>query len=103
LVRPSPQTLRRYGLTLPEWLEYAGERCFVCERPWGVVSPVVDHEHIKRWKTMPPEERRKYVRGVPCISCNHFILSRYANPEKLRRASEYLEAYEARKSIEGIT
>lgn len=96
---PSPQTLRKYGLHLDEWTAYAGEGCRICGRSWDVVKPVVDHAHVRSWKRMPPEERRLYVRGVVCISCNHFILSRYANPAKLRAAAEYLEAYVIRIGV----
>jgi hypothetical protein len=95
---PTPQTLAKYGLLLEEWLDMAGEACRVCEVPWDSTRrAVVDHEHVKGWKTLPQGERRRYVRGVVCIPCNHFVLTRYGSPLKHRNAAVYLDDYEARK------
>lgn len=46
---------------------------------------------------MTPEARKLFVRGLACISCNHFVLTRYGTPEKHRGAAAYLERYERRK------
>lgn len=95
---PSKPTLDRYGLTLAEWLAYIpDDRCPVCGNHPPSGRFVTDHEHVKGWKDMPKAERRKYVRGVVCTVCNHFILTRYGTPAKHRGAADYLEAYERRK------
>lgn len=54
----------------------------------------VDHSHVRGWKKLPPEERRKYVRGLTCFVDNSVFLRRGATPERLRSAAAYLERYE---------
>lgn len=102
---PSKPTLQRYGITLDEWLGYLGVTeqtvesalCAVCGRQPPSGRFVTDHEHVRGWKNMPPDERKRFVRGVVCTTCNHFILTRYGTPRKHRGAADYLEAYERRK------
>ncbi len=92
---PTPGTLRRYGLSVAAWRrEYArtkGGKCPVCGLKKRLV---IDHEHVPGWKRMPAKERAKYVRGLVCINCNHYILTRTATPAKLRAAAAYLEEYD---------
>ena len=110
---PSPTTLARYGFGFgpaaladtPEddWrllLRAHKGSCGACGRfpPSGRLN--IDHEHVKNWVKMPPEERRIYVRGLACYMCNHYRLARGANPENLRGAADYLERY--LKRIAGI-
>lgn len=94
---PSPATLAKYGLSLEEWLDLAGDGCYVCERPWEGPEGrrgVTDHEHVPGWKKMPPSERRKYVRGVICIMCNHFLLTKWGTVARHAMAAAYLIRYE---------
>lgn len=100
LVRtPTDKTLAKYGLSPEGWRDIWAGQGYVCP-VCGVVPPsgrtVIDHYHVRGWKKMPPVERRKYVRGVVCITCNHFILTRYSTPDKLRRAADYLERGDVR-------
>ena len=101
LVLPSQSTLDKYGLTLDEWLGFIPEAdglriCVVCEKPPRTGRFVVDHKHVPQWRMMPPEERKRYVRGVICTTCNHYILTRYGSPLKHRNAATYIEAFERR-------
>jgi hypothetical protein len=57
----------------------------------------VDHEHVRGYKTMSPEDKRKYVRGVLCWTCNSVILRRGVTAAKLRSAADYLDLYTERK------
>lgn len=121
---PSAATLKKYGLSLAEWwafipkrycpacchqTKYAGSTpcleclgvgflrvCPICGQPPKTGRMVVDHHHVRGWKEMSPSERKKYVRGVVCTTCNHFILTRYGTPLKHRNAADYLEHYEGR-------
>lgn len=93
---PAEATLKKYGLSREEWLarwHSQGELCPVC----GTVPPsgrtVIDHQHIRGWKQMPPDERKKYVRGIVCVTCNHFILTRYGTVRKFLGAAAYLSRY----------
>lgn len=87
-----------YGLTKHEWLAIFRKQgcvCAICKQPnrkW-----VTDHEHVKGWKQMEPEQRKLYVRGILCIWCNFRILRRGVTIQKLINALRYLEEYEARK------
>jgi hypothetical protein len=57
-----------YGITIEEYEQKAHEGCEVCNRK-GVVL-CVDHIHVAGFKKMPPEEKKKYVRGIACFMCN---------------------------------
>lgn len=96
---PGPGTLRRYGLSAEEWLALLrGQdwRCPICRRG-SSVRFVTDHDHVPRFKYLPPEERKRYVRGVLCVACNwKRVLSRMS-AEEARRIALYLTAYEARR------
>ena len=56
---------------------------------------VIDHEHAPGWKWLDAATRRTYVRGLTCDSCNHYVLTRYADANKHRQAAEYLDRYAA--------
>lgn len=96
--QPAPATLRKYGLTPELWNRLAasqGFACFVCLRQPSTGRLCVDHEHVKGWKKLPPEERRRYVRGLLCWTCNHFAVGRGVTLERARRVVAYLARYEA--------
>lgn len=96
---PSPATPRRYGLTLEEWraiLERQGGVCGVCKKvpPSGTLC--VDHQHVRGWKKLAPETRKRYVRGLACFRCN--VAMRHGTTVAwLEAALAYLAAYERRE------
>lgn len=101
LREPKPPTLRRYGLSLDEWramAERQGYVCFVCEKEPSTGRLCIDHFHVKGWKKMPPEERKKYVRGLLCWFCNHSYVGRGITVAKARRVVAYLEAFAGARS-----
>ena len=95
---PSPATLQKYGITLEEWVnmyERQGGRCAICGREFRDDQRVnTDHKHVPKWKSLPPEERKKYIRGLLCFFCNNKLLPKGATAEKLRSAADYLEKWE---------
>lgn len=95
---PTKNTLRKYGLTESDykirWL-LQGERCPICGR--SDAPMVIDHEHVRGWGKMKPEQRRKFVRGIICSWDNRWIVGRGATVENLRSGSEYLQDYRERK------
>jgi len=98
---PSPKTLAKYGLDQAGWLEILARQggvCAVCKRVPASGRLCTDHEHVRGYKKMPPEERRRRVRGILCFFCNHYYVGRAITVEKSRNVSAYLEAYEARLS-----
>ena len=99
VVIPAPSTLAKYGLALSDWkalLEAQGYTCGVCGRVPASQRMVIDHQHAARWRHMPDEKRKTYVRGVCCHTCNHYVLTRYANAEKHEAAATYLRRYAER-------
>jgi len=99
---PTPQTLKKYGLSEQEWIKLYnkfGGRCHVCLRkPINATRALhVDHEHVKGWKDMPPNERKKYIRGLSCYTCNRFRLTRGTNIKNAKNMYAYLKRYENSK------
>ena len=71
LIEKDKRLYKTYGITLLEWealLESQNGCCAVCKK----VHPrmCVDHIHIKGFKAMLPEEKKKYIRGIACFMCN---------------------------------
>lgn len=101
---PKPATLRRYGLSLEDWLAILaaqGGACAVCEKVPTTGRLCVDHEHVRGWKKMPPEQRKQYVRGLLCFFCNHYYVGRAITVQKAANVLAYLQAYGARREALG--
>jgi hypothetical protein len=97
---PSVATLKKYGLTEAEWraiLDRQGGVCFVCEKVPQSGRLCTDHEHVKGWKKMPPEQRKLFVRGLLCWTCNHYYLARGITVRRSERVTLYLQEYGARR------
>lgn len=97
---PSVSTLRKYGLTQDEWVEILmrqGGVCAIC----GKVPPsgrmVTDHEHTRRYRSLPPEERKKRVRGVLCWTDNLYAAGRGMNEDRAFHLWSYFSIYNARR------
>ena len=100
LKEPTLSTLKKYGLTIDDWkllAEKQNNRCFVCKRTPSTNKLCIDHEHVKNWKKMPPDQRKLYVRGLLCWVCNHYYLGRGINIEKAENVVLYLKEYEVRR------
>jgi hypothetical protein len=97
---PITKTLNRYGLTEYEWLSLLNSqawRCGCCgkeKQTWNI-----DHEHVKGWKRMSPEDRKKYVRGILCWRCNKLVVGSRLTYEESKKITRYLKVYEGRKSV----
>jgi hypothetical protein len=99
IVQPTPATLRKYGLDVAAWEalgEYQGWHC-PCGRVPGTGRFNIDHEHVRGWKAMRPEDRRQYVRGLVCWTCNMFTLAKGTTSWRLRLLADYLDDYARRK------
>lgn len=113
---PRRATLQKYGLTETDWhamCAACNNTCVVCGKPFEDRPLVVDHEHVKGFKAhkkkkaqkghtikvrkMPPEERRKYVRGVIHSFCNRYVRS-WLTLTRARAIVAYLEVYEKTKA-----
>lgn len=97
---PTKKTLDKYGLTYLDWLGILmrqGDVCAICKKMPTTGSLCIEHEHVKGWSKMPPEQRKLYVRGLCCYVCNTQYLGRGLTIEKARNVVTYLEEYYARR------
>lgn len=95
---PRPETLRKYGLTLEDFNELytlQGGKCAICEKPF-TKTICIDHNHVRNWKHMTPENRKRHVRGLLCFFCNKYYVGRSITVRKARNVVTYLEKHEAR-------
>ena len=100
LIQPSLATLKKYGLSVEEWLKMADEQghaCFVCELQPTKGRLCIDHEHVKGWKKMPPERRKQFVRALLCFFCNTRYLGRGISLKRANRVVQMLESYAKRR------
>lgn len=88
-----------YGITYEEWQQMLKDQnnvCWMCKVMPNNGILCVDHLHQKGFKKMPPEEKRKYVRGLLCFSCNTGFarIERRKNPRQLlENVVEYFKIY----------
>lgn len=101
---PAAATLRKYGLTVDEWLALLaaqGWKCPVCppngRTRRGSIKWNTDHDHVPGWKTLAPELRKRFVRGVLCAYCNYRRVNSRMSADEAARIAAYLAAYEARR------
>lgn len=93
---PTAGTLKRYGMTAVEWLgilDSQGGVCVICKRFPQSGRFVVDHQHVPKWKKMPPEQRKKFVRGILCFLCNGKCVSKHMTLDKAVAVVAYFKAY----------
>lgn len=96
---PTPVTLRKYGLTAAQWwgiLESQGNVCAICEQGPKTGRFVVDHEHVPKWRKLPPDKRRATIRGLLCWWCNKNFVGRAITVAKAKNVVTYLEMYRDR-------
>lgn len=97
---PAPATVAKYGWTEREWLQMLADQgweCPICEKAPRTGRFVTDHEHVPGWSKMPDEERKQYVRGITCWTCNRYLLARGISAKVARNVARYLDTYSARR------
>lgn len=94
---PTLGTLKKYGMTEAEWrgiVKRQGYVCCICRRVPKSGRLCIDHEHVRGWKRMKAEDRRKYVRGVVCFLCNGKCVNKWMNVERAAAVYQYLTRYQ---------
>ena len=97
---PHPSTLAKYGWSIDEWVAQLKRQawvCPICNKLPGTGKFVTDHEHVRGWHQMPDDERKLYIRGLTCWTCNRYLLARGISIASAQNIAEYLREYEARK------
>lgn len=100
ILTPTKTTLKKYGLSEQEWkayLDFQGGVCAVCKKEPTKGRLCIDHEHVKLWKKMPPDQRKQFVRGLLCWVCNSHYLFRGITIERSQNVTLYLQQYAARR------
>lgn len=103
LKRPTQTTLDKYGLSYTDWLEIAQRQefvCAICHKLPKSGRLNIDHEHVKGWKKMPPEQRKIYVRGLLCYMDNKYFMARGMSVVRAINIKEYIERYQDRTFLE---
>lgn len=83
-----------YGITLDEYEAMLGEQNGLCRLCFGISEGknlAVDHDHVAGYDELPPDEKRRLVRGLLCDACNRGIGLLRDDADLLRRAIAYLE------------
>jgi len=96
---PTVATLRKYGMTVDEWVGIAaaqGNVCAICRRVPQSGRLCVDHQHVRGWKRMGAADRRRYVRGVICFLCNGKCVNKWMTVERAQAVAAYLIRYRDR-------
>ena len=107
-VVPGDATLRKYGMNADDYTKRLYEQNFICpickrsplRAADGMMHLVVDHFHARGYKKMSPEQKKKNVRGLVCITCNRYLVNRNVTIEKAENAIEYLRNFQARLDAE---
>tara|TARA_R110000868_G_scaffold250406_3_gene506942 strand:+ start:66 stop:401 length:336 start_codon:yes stop_codon:yes gene_type:complete len=63
--------LSTYGITLEEFNQKLKDQegtCAICKKAHPRMC--MDHIHVKGFKAMKPEDKKKYTRGILCFMCN---------------------------------
>lgn len=86
----------KYGLTSKTFDVLFIEQdscCDICSavEPGGKGYWHVDHKHVEGIKKLPPEEKRRLVRGILCHNCNLMLGHARDNPDILVRGAGYLK------------
>ena len=96
---PSQVTLKKYGLSVVDWVELYTRKngcCHVCGRSFHGIRANIDHEHVRGWKQMTPAQRKQHIRGLLCYTCNKFMMMRGITSDKLLRGYQYMRGWEVR-------
>lgn len=93
---PTDKTLAKYGLDLVSWGRLALAQKGVCGVCKGLPKSGrlhIDHFHIRGYKKLPPDQRRRYVRGLACFRCNSQFMRRGLTLELAKSVVDYLQRY----------
>lgn len=91
----------KYGITPEEHYELTKDGCFICGRKDTRIC--IDHVHVKGYKQMAPEEKRKYVRSGLCFMCNTGIkcVEKTVDGKRNRKQLEGMVRYFKKYPIKG--
>lgn len=92
-----------YGISLDIYnnmLKKQNYGCWICERSSPTRRLAVDHRHVPNYKKLPPDLKRKEVRGLLCTYHNRLI-GRIEHSKDCRKTLEKINAYFAEFKMKG--
>lgn len=105
ILQKHKRLVNTYGITYGEWLQLKIDQdgvCAICKTLPKNEVLCVDHLHIKDYKKLPIEEKKKYVRGLLCFQCNTAFgrIERRKDPRKLLESIvQYFNKYPIKGDI----
>lgn len=100
---PSPSTLKKYGMTAADFIavwERQKKVCAICKRVPSSGRICIDHEHAPNWKTLKPQYRKLFVRGLLCFFCNYSYCGRGVTIPIAQNLLAYLVDHEVRRTLD---
>lgn len=84
-----------YGLSKPEYIQLFEDQNYECGVCSTKITPFtklahVDHVHVDGYKKFAADEKKKYVRGMLCSTCNAGIGMLGDDVDVVLRAARYL-------------
>lgn len=94
------QMKRNYGLTEVEYMklfEIQNYECGICSTKITPFTNMahVDHVHVDGYRTLAPDEKKKYVRGILCHTCNRAIGMLGDDVDGVLSAARYLLCWDS--------
>jgi hypothetical protein len=89
---------KKYGLNWGEYLDLICNGCNICG---SKVRLAVDHRHVKNYKKLKPEEKRKEVRGCLCFRHNKFTVGGLEIDKESRKTLNKIIEYFTKFKMKG--
>jgi hypothetical protein len=91
-----PKTLAKYGMDEQDFLEILDSqdgKCPICDKVPTTGRYNIDHLHVRGYAQLPPNERRRMVRGIVCQWCNRSFLAKGMTIAKAMNMVTYLKKF----------
>lgn len=88
-----------FGISLVEYnlmLDKQNQCCAICNKHKDSFRTAlcVDHLHIENYEELPPTEKKKYIRGLLCDTCNRGIGLLQDKADTCYKAGNYLNNHQ---------
>ncbi len=84
----------KYGLSFDDFInmyQSQGGKCKICGKDTKKML-AVDHKHIRGFDKLPPSEKKKYVRGMLCQSCNYRLGLIHDDANFMQAGAKYIKS-----------
>jgi len=92
-------------MNLKDWenlYESQGGKCVICDRNFDEkIRPCIDHLHVKGYKKLSFEKRKKWVRGLLCLYCNRRLVPKGMTANRAYNIYKYLKEFDEKSESYG--